>query len=232
MGLGGVALERGEHVDMGFEIEVPSSEYDDYMEVSDVSSTEKRMCRVTFIRFSMYHSKAFYILYVFKFLVQDLSSMVRTIHTRLMRYRLALGIRVLVLIALFLSCYGCQKRDYAEAVDAIEARLTMIEQRVTQFEKMEQRISAYEFQLKELRESLRRLDNLVTEILEAPQTIKGQPATQGKGGYYLVHRGDSLYGIAQEYGLTVEELRRLNNLSKGHVIYPGQKLLVNSKRAQ
>jgi LysM repeat protein len=41
-----------------------------------------------------------------------------------------------------------------------------------------------------------------------------------------------LYGIAQEYGLTVEELRQLNNLTKGQVIYPGQKLLVNSKRAQ
>jgi LysM repeat protein len=108
----------------------------------------------------------------------------------------------------------------------------MIEQRVTRFEKMEQRISAYEFQLEALRESLARLDNLVTEIIEAPQTNKGQPATQGKAGYYLVHRGDSLYGIAQEYGLTVEELRRLNNLTKGHVIYPGQKLLVNSRRAQ
>jgi len=158
--------------------------------------------------------------------------MVRTIHTRLMRYRLPLGIRVLVLIALFLSCYGCQKRDYAEAVDSIEVRLTMIEQRVTQLEKMEQRISAYEFQLKELRESLMRLDILVTEILETPQAIKGQPVTQGRAGYYLVHRGDSLYGIAQKYGLTVEELRRLNNLNKGQVIYPGQKLLVNSKRAQ
>jgi hypothetical protein len=31
----GVALERGEHVDMWFEIEVPASEYDDSMEVSD-----------------------------------------------------------------------------------------------------------------------------------------------------------------------------------------------------
>lgn len=183
-----VALERGEYVDMGFEIEASASEYDD--------------------------------------------SMVRTIHTRLMRYRLPLGIRVLVLIALFLSCYGCQKRDYGEEVDAIEARLTMIEQRITQLEKMEQRISAYEFQRNELRESLARLDNLVTKIPEAPQINKGQPATQGKTGYYLVYRGDSLYGIAQEYGLTVEELRRLNNLTKGHVIYPGQKLLVNSKRAQ
>lgn len=158
--------------------------------------------------------------------------MVRTIHTRLMRYRLPLGIRVLVLIALFLSCYGCQKRDYAEAVDAIEARLAMIEQRITQLEKMEQRISAYEFQFKALQESFARLDGLVAEIPEAPQTNGGRPATQGKTSYYRVHRGDSLYGIAQEYGLTVEELRLLNNLTKGHVIYPGQKLLINSKRDQ
>jgi len=180
----------------------------------------------------MYYLKEFNIIDLYGFLIQDRFSMVRTIHTRLIRYRLSLGIRVLVLIALFLSCYGCQKRDYAKSVDSIEARLTMIEQRITQLEKMEQRISAYEFQLKELRESLARLDNLVTEIPEAPQTNKGQPATQGKAGYYLVHRGDSLYGIAQEYGLTVEELRRINNLTKGHVIYPGQKLLVNSKRTQ
>jgi len=176
--------------------------------------------------------KAFNIIDLCGHLIQDRSSTVWVPHTNEARYWLPLCIKVLVLIALFLSCYGCQKRDYAEAVDSIEARLTMIEQRVTQLEKMEQRISAYEFQLKELRESLRRLDNLVTKIPEAPQTNKGQPATQGKAGYYLVHRGDSLYGIAQEYGLTVGELRRLNNLTKGHVIYPGQKLLVNSKRAQ
>ena len=158
--------------------------------------------------------------------------MVRIIYTRLMRYRLPLGIKVLVLIALFLSCYGCQKRDYAEALDAIAARLTMIEQRIGQLEKMEQRISAYEFQLKALRESIARLDNRVTQIQEVPQTNKGQPATQGKPGYYLVRRGDSLYGIAKEYVLTVEELRRLNNLNKDQIIYPGQKLLVNTKLVQ
>jgi LysM repeat protein len=180
----------------------------------------------------MYYLRAFNIIDLWGYLVQDRSSMVRTIHIRLMRYRLPLGIRVLVLIALFLSCYGCQKRDYAEVVDSIEARMTMIEQRVAQLEKMEQRISAYEFQIKELRESIARLDNRVAEILKAPQTIKAQPATQVKAGYRAVHRGDSLYGIAQEYGLTVEELRRLNNLTKGQVIYPGQKLLVNSKPAQ
>ena len=147
-------------------------------------------------------------------------------------YRFPLGGKILLLIILFLSCNDCQKRDYAEEIDAIAARLTMIEQRITQLEKMEQRISAYEFQLKKLQESFARLDSIVTKILETSQTNRDQPATQGKIYYYRVHRGDSLYGIAQEFGLTVEELRRLNNLTKGHVIYPGQKLLVNSKRAQ
>ena len=144
----------------------------------------------------------------------------------------SLSMKVFLLIVLFLCCHGCQKRDYTEELDAISARLAMIEQRMTQLEKMEQRISAYEFQLKELQESFARLDSIVTEIHEASQTNRGQPVTHRKAGYYRVERGDSLYGIAQKYGLTVEKLRRLNNLNKGEVIYPGQRLLVKSKRVQ
>ena len=153
-------------------------------------------------------------------------------HTNDAFYRSPLRARVLLLLVLFLSCNGCQKRDYATELEAISARLAMIEQRITQFEKMEQRISAYEFQLNELQDSFKRLDRIITEILETSQTNRGQPVTQRKAGYYRVERGDSLYGIAQKYGLTLEELRRLNNLNKGDVIYPGQRLLVNSKRVQ
>jgi LysM repeat protein len=140
--------------------------------------------------------------------------------------------KFILLIVLFLCCHGCQKRDYTEELDAISARLAMIEQRMTQLEKMEQRLSAYEFQLKALQESFGRLNSIVIEIHEASQTNRDQPATHRKGSYYRVERGDSLYGIAQKYGLTVEELRRLNNLKKGDVIYPGQRLLVNSKSVQ
>ena len=153
-------------------------------------------------------------------------------HTNEAHNRLLLRIKFLFLIILFLSFYGCQKTDYSEELEAISARLAMIEQRMTQLEKMEQRLSAYEFQLKELQESFARLDSIVTEIHEASQTNRDQLATHRKAGYYRVERGDSLYGIAQKYGLTVEKLRRLNNLNKGHVIYPGQRLLVKSKRVQ
>jgi LysM repeat protein len=140
--------------------------------------------------------------------------------------------KVFLLIVLLLSCYACQKTDYPEEVDAIEARVTVIEQRIAQLEKMEQRITAYEFQIKELRESIVRLADMVTKTPGAALTKKGQPAGQTKEEYYLVQPGDSLYGVAQKYGFTVEELRRLNNLKKGQIIHPGQKLLVNKKHTQ
>ena len=180
----------------------------------------------------MYYIRGFNRIYLFVYFVQGLFYMVRTIYIKLMHYRLPLEIRVLLLIVFFLSCHGCQKRDYATELDAISARLAMIEQRMTQLEKMEQRLSAYEFQLKALHESFGRLDGIITEIHEASQTNRDQSTTHRKASYYRVERGDSLYGIAQKYGLTVEELRRLNNLNKGEVIYPGQRLLVNSKRVQ
>lgn len=43
--------------------------------------------------------------------------------------------------------------------------------------------------------------------------------------YYTVQRGDTLYGISQRYSLTIDELKRLNNLS-GDTISIGQNLKV------
>jgi LysM repeat protein len=43
---------------------------------------------------------------------------------------------------------------------------------------------------------------------------------------YTVRRGDTLYGIARKHGISVEALRRLNNLKKGRDIYPDQKIIV------
>jgi LysM repeat protein len=43
-----------------------------------------------------------------------------------------------------------------------------------------------------------------------------------------VRSGETLWGISRRYGLTVEELRNLNNLSPGVAIYPDQKLLVGA----
>jgi LysM repeat protein len=45
------------------------------------------------------------------------------------------------------------------------------------------------------------------------------------GGDYVVQRGDTLYGIAEQHGLSLDELGALNDL-KGDEIYPGQRLRV------
>lgn len=44
---------------------------------------------------------------------------------------------------------------------------------------------------------------------------------------YQVRQGDTLWGIAQQHGVTVEQLRTWNGLGKEGTIYPGQTLVVN-----
>ena len=52
---------------------------------------------------------------------------------------------------------------------------------------------------------------------------KSAPSAQR---YHVVRTGESLWTIAQKYKTTPETLRRLNNLSPGQAIHPGQKLLI------
>ena len=46
---------------------------------------------------------------------------------------------------------------------------------------------------------------------------------------YVVQRGDSLWDIADQFSMSVAELKRSNGL-KSHHIYPGQRLLIRSQR--
>jgi LysM repeat protein len=45
-----------------------------------------------------------------------------------------------------------------------------------------------------------------------------------KTRYHEVRAGETLWGISRRYGLTIDELRLLNELAPGTVIYPGQNL--------
>lgn len=61
------------------------------------------------------------------------------------------------------------------------------------------------------------------KIPSKPRTGPGTPA---KKQYHSVRPGETLYRISLRYGLTVNELLRINQLGPGAVIRPGQKLLV------
>ena len=48
-------------------------------------------------------------------------------------------------------------------------------------------------------------------------------------GEYKVRRGDTLYSISQRFGITVQQLRQVNNLGRSSVIKPGDRLRVVSQ---
>jgi len=61
---------------------------------------------------------------------------------------------------------------------------------------------------------------------ESPLTIKRMPFSLPKRRYHEVRPGENLYWIAQQYGISLDELCRLNHITPKQLIHPGQKLLV------
>ena len=63
-----------------------------------------------------------------------------------------------------------------------------------------------------------------TSHTSTPSSNK-QPTTKGKT--YTVVSGDSLWGIANKNGITLDQLLQWNNLNKNSIIHPGDTLLIN-----
>lgn len=56
--------------------------------------------------------------------------------------------------------------------------------------------------------------------------------TSISGAYHEVHKGETLWRIAQTYGLDVMDIARINNLSDATKINPGQRLLIPGTESQ
>jgi len=65
---------------------------------------------------------------------------------------------------------------------------------------------------------------------ELPSASSEIPTDQAGKQYHQVQTGESLYFIASKYGLSVDELCRLNNMHPRQIIRPGQKLLVSPEK--
>lgn len=78
-------------------------------------------------------------------------------------------------------------------------------------------------------DELKSVNNLTSNTLSIGQLLyipKGETSTE-ESEIYTVKSGDTLYGIAKKYNLTVDELKRLNNLTLDSLSI-GQKLVVSS----
>ena len=75
-------------------------------------------------------------------------------------------------------------------------------------------------------EALEKRSVLATESKSKPSPPK--PQVKGQKRYHTVQKGETLYRISKKYGITVTELRKLNDLSESQSVRTGQKLLISS----
>ena len=75
-------------------------------------------------------------------------------------------------------------------------------------------------------DELKKINNLTGNMLSIGQVLK--LPTQDKGeemAMYTVQKGDSLYSIAKKFGITVDEIKSLNNLTSNNLAI-GEQLMI------
>jgi LysM repeat protein len=137
--------------------------------------------------------------------------------------------------------------EFSERINALEQRLAQIEGKLAQDERMNERLAKVEeeakelntfmFQLRRSEKSLNdRINRLSKRVAARKPTPKAAPsktkaakttsAAAKPAQYHTVKKGDTLFGIARKYELSVNELQRFNKLKANAVLFPGQRLLV------
>jgi LysM repeat protein len=110
------------------------------------------------------------------------------------------------------------------------SKMRSLERRIKQLEETLYRLDRIEANLEQIEEKTKHFNSFMDTFkkLETPSKIgTAQTAKkQTKAAYHEVVAGETLYSISRRHSLTVEELRRLNQLKSGEIIHPKQILLV------
>ncbi|OQY50707.1 MAG: hypothetical protein B6240_01105 [Desulfobacteraceae bacterium 4572_87] len=123
------------------------------------------------------------------------------------KWLLTIASGALVLIVVLTIAFDNEEKPVRGAAGSPEAGLVRIEKRL---EALEAKIA--------LMEKSRNTD---------PYEKKSKPASKPGNAYHTVRSGDNLSEIASKYGITVDRLCQLNQLTIDKPIKPGQKLLVS-----
>lgn len=155
-------------------------------------------------------------------------------------YLIFAGIVILILVvgcALFFKFHKTSTAD----LEVTKNRLKMLEQRFPQLAgqvmELEQSLSNVNASGDSLTKRMDELSNKVAQLQtaavtrqarsKAPVGSQEEPSVKTEPAYHQVQPGETLYRIARKYGISLDELCRLNQISKEQTIKPGQKLLVS-----
>jgi LysM repeat protein len=156
----------------------------------------------------------------------------------------SLRILMVILLVLILGgglLYFLGKGSTGNDLGPLQSKLFTLEQRMTGLEKqivelqgkigapgpdtaLLQRVDA----LGQKVEALEKQRQVTVGSKATPPASKSVASTEKR--YHTVRKGETLYGISKKYGISKEELRKLNNLSANQTLRAGQKLLVSAGR--
>jgi len=120
-------------------------------------------------------------------------------------------------------------------IERLEGKITKLEEEFKNYAiKMMDRVDSIEKSLALTQDRISTLSGAGKKTAAAPAPKESPPSPAPRAPaeerFHTVRAGETLFRISRNYGLSVDELLRLNNLGKGAVIYPGQKLRVSRSR--
>ncbi len=170
------------------------------------------------------------------------------------RTLILVGAGILLLIILIALFSGGSSELSKKDLTAISTRVDLLEKRLTRLEEAALGIATLQKQGNMLKQSLEDTDRSIKSLTQrvdalaqrlevreqettpvvkgtkSPGSTTGKRVFPGKRRVHEVQRGENLYRIALKYGLSVDELCRLNNITSSQAIHPGQKLIISPKR--
>jgi LysM repeat protein len=132
------------------------------------------------------------------------------------------GVLAVVVIVLFFAFSGKDKS--AEILAQMEQKLSAVEQKLAALEKQQEDLASGP--MKSLAERVEMLEKRPVDKPKPPPPPKAQAPSPAKR-YHEVKKGETMTGIAKRYGMTSEELRKINNLPPKAALAVGQKLIVS-----
>jgi len=160
-----------------------------------------------------------------------------------------LGLGFFVMIFLFIV-FLSKTTDIASktTIVNIEKRLALLEERLGKIDEIDEKLILFDTQGKKFELFVDRFDRFETSMSLKMDIINKELYTSKKRGkkaaeskkpeqkkiskkithltYHEVKAKETLYQISRRYGLSVDDLRKLNRLTPETVIHPGQKLIV------
>ena len=110
------------------------------------------------------------------------------------------------------------------------SKMRSLERRIKQLEGGLYRLNRIEANLDQIEERNKQFTTFIDTFrtLETPskRSIAQLSQIQKEANYHEVLAGETLYDISRRHGITVDELRRLNQIEPEAIIYPKQRLLI------